>query len=95
MLTAQQKAAREGGKTEEFSIDMVAALKGSPYEDKAELLAEGLKKVNINYPDQITNAPVRLKVTHGVDIQAVVELVQAHYEKPPEPAPKAKKAAKK
>ncbi len=94
MLTKQQKAARAGGKTEEFSIDMVSVLKGSPYEDKAELLAEGLKKVNINYPDQITNAPIRLKVTYGVDIQAVVELVQAYYEKPPEPAPKAKKAAK-
>lgn len=94
MLTEQQKAARKDGKAEEFSIDMVAALKGSPYEDKAELLADGLKKVNINYPDQITNAPIKLRVTYGVDIQAVVELVQAYYEKPPEPAPKAKKAAR-
>lgn len=95
MLTKQQKAAREGGKAEEFSIDMVAALKGSDFEDKAELLAEELKKARINYPDQITNAPLKLKVTYGVDIQAVVELVQAHYEKLPEPAPKAKKAVKK
>ncbi len=95
MLTEQQKNARKDGKAEEFSIDMIAALKGSPYEDKAELLAEGLKKVNINYPDQITNAPIKLKVTYGVDIQAVVELVQGYYEKLLEPAPKAKKAAKK
>lgn len=105
MLTEQQKNARAGGKTEEFSIDMVSALKGSEYEAKAELLAKELQKVSINYPDQITNAPIKLRVTYGVDIQAVVELVQAYYssnrkktifEKVPEPAPKAKvkKAAK-
>lgn len=90
MKTEQQKAAIKANVERKSTIRLVEVLKGSDYEDVAERLAEQLDKVGIYHPDQITNAPIRLKVTYGVDVQVVVELVQAYYEKTPEPTPKAK-----
>ena len=62
-------------------IDVVAALKGSPYVEVAVSLAEEFVKVRITEVNQVVNAPIRLKTTLGVDIYEVMELIVAH-EKP-------------
>jgi len=59
-------------------IDVIAALKGSPYEDMAEKLAEEFEKARITTKDMVHNAPLRLRVTYGVDIYEVMRLVLAY-----------------
>lgn len=56
-------------------IDVVAALKGSPYEDVAERLAKEFRKARISIKGLVHNAPLRLKVTFGVDVYEVMKLI--------------------
>ena len=69
-------------------INIVAALKGSPYEEVAARLAEEFEKVGITEVLQVSNAPLKLKVTFGVDVYAVMKLITDHADSVPQPKPK-------
>lgn len=73
-------------------IDVVAALRESPYEEHAEKLAKEFKKAGIEIKGMVQNAPLKLKVTFGVDVYEVMRLIM-DYEAKPVPSPK-KKGAK-
>lgn len=64
----------------DFPIDVVAALKGSPFEEVAEQLAAEFKKARITTLDQVGNAPLRGITTHGADLYEVMRIVTSYAE---------------
>jgi hypothetical protein len=68
-------------------IDVVAALRESPYEEVAELLAGEFAAARITIKGMVQNAPLKLRKTFGVDVYKVMELILAH-EGPPAPLSK-------
>ncbi len=68
-------------------IDVEAALRGSSYEEVAELLAAEFAAARINIKGMIQSAPLRLKRTYGVDIYKVMQLI-LDYDGEPQPASK-------
>ncbi len=77
---------------DETPIDVVAALKDSPYEDVAEKLAEEFARVRISIKGMVQNAPLRLKKTFGVDIYEVMQLI-LDYKEPKSTQKKIKKSS--
>lgn len=77
---------------DETPIDVVAALKGSPYEDVAEKLDEEFARVRISIKSMVQNAPLKLKKTFGVDIYEVMQLI-LDYEEPKLAQKKTKKSS--
>lgn len=70
-------------------IDVVAALRESPYEKYAEKLAKEFKRARIEIKGMVQNAPLKLKVTFGVDVYEVMRLIM-DYEAKPALSPKKK-----
>lgn len=63
------------------AVNVVAALKGTQYEKVSEKLAEEFSKAGITTKEEVHNAPLKLKVTHGVDLYKVMQLIM-DYEPP-------------
>lgn len=78
-------------KIDQTPIDVVGALRGSPYEEHAENLAKEFKKARIKIKGMVQNAPLKLDVTFGVDVYEVMRLIM-DYEPKPAPSPKTKGA---
>lgn len=76
-------------KVDQTPIDVVAALRGSPYQKYAEGLAKEFKKARIEIKGMVQNAPLKLKVTFGVDMYEVMRLI-VDYEAKSTPSPKTK-----
>lgn len=53
-------------------LDVVAALKGTEHAEYAQALAAEFKAANIRFVEDVHNAPLRVKATHGADIYAVI-----------------------
>lgn len=74
-------------------IDLAKALKGSDQEEFTMLLTVEFKVSNITTLEQVTNAPLRVKATHGADIYRVIKLVTNYYEGSKAETPESKKSS--
>lgn len=64
-------------------VDVVAALKGTEYEEVSSKLAKEFEKVDIVTKEQVHNAPLKLKVTYGVDLYKVMDFIMVHIDQVP------------
>lgn len=64
----------------EGSVDVVAALKGTEYEEVSSKLAAQFEKAGIVSKEQVHNAPLKLRKTYGVDLYRVMDFIMVYVE---------------
>lgn len=69
--------------TQVVKIDVQAALKDTKYEEVSSKLAEEFEKVGIITKEQVHNAPLKLKVTYGVDVYKVMDFIMVYVDPVP------------
>lgn len=74
-------------------IDLVKALKDSDQAQFADKLATGFEQAGITHLEHVKNTPLKVKITHGADIYAVMQIITKYYEKPQKAATQVKKSS--